>query len=171
MVKKKELKQRAIYVYPSAELSQRWKALADSAETSISKFVIEHVENSLRLEEPDYKTRVDLIQENRRLLETIREKDKRIDHLDLLVDKLEQDLRQSRDRLFTDPGFSGVRSYDRKLIKILREPGFHSTDELLTRLGIKPREIESIKAISVQLENLKAYGLIKPSPQGYKWIE
>ena len=171
MVNKKDLKQRAIYVYPSAEMSERWKIQAREAGTSISKFVIEQVENSLRLEEPDYKTRVDLIKESRQLLETIHEKDKRIDHLDMLVEKLEQDLRQQRDRLFTDLKFTGIRSYDKKIIEILREPGIHSTDELIIRLGIKPRDIDSIKAVSVQLENLEQYGLIKPGPKGYTWKE
>lgn len=171
MVKKKELKQRAIYVYPSAEMSDHWKALAKTAGTSISKLVIEHVENSLRLEDSDYETRVDIIQENRRLLETLHEKEKRIDHLDLLVEKLQQDLRQQRDRLFTEPGFTGVRSYDKKIVQILKEPGIHSSDEIVTRLGVQPRDVDSMKAISVQLENLELYGLIKPSPQGYTWTE
>jgi Arc/MetJ-type ribon-helix-helix transcriptional regulator len=170
MVKKKELKQRAIYVYPSAEMSERWKNLAQEAGTSISKFVMEHVENSLRSGEADYKSRVDLIQENRRLLETIRDKDKRIDHLDMLVDKLEKDLRIQRERLFTDPNFSGVRSYDKKLIAILKEDGSHSNDEIMTRLGIKPRDVDSVKAVSTQLENLVNYGLVKPSSVGYTWV-
>jgi uncharacterized protein YlxW (UPF0749 family) len=123
MVKKKALKQRAIYVYPPAEMSEHWKSLAAEARTSISKFVIEHVENSLSLEEPDYRSRVDLVQENRRLLEAIREKDKRIDHLDMLVDKLQEDLRVQRDKMFTDLDFTGLRSYDRKLIDLLKEEG------------------------------------------------
>ncbi len=89
----------------------------------------------------------------------------------MLVEKLEQDLRQQRDRLFTDSKFTGIRSYDKKIIEILQEPDIHSTEELVIRLGIKPRDIDSIKAVSVQLENLKQYGLIKPGPQGYTWKE
>ncbi len=47
MVKKKELKKRAIYVYPPSEMSEKWKNTAKESGESISKFVIEHVENSL----------------------------------------------------------------------------------------------------------------------------
>ena len=100
----------------------------------------------------------------------IREKDKRIDLLDMLVDKLQEDLRVQRDRLFTDSDFTGVRSYDRKLIDLLKEDGSHSTDEIMVRLGLRPRDIDSMRAVSVQLENLEHYGLIKPSPQGYRWV-
>ena len=45
MVNKKELKQRAIYVYPPAHMAENWKTMATQSNTSISKFVIEHVEN------------------------------------------------------------------------------------------------------------------------------
>ena len=173
MVKKKELKQRAIYVYPPAEMSERWKELAEAARTSISKFVIEHVENSLRFEEDrgDYKMRAALVQENRRLLETVRDKDKRIDQLDMLVDTLQRDLRLQQERLFTEPDFVGVRNYDKRIVEILREPGPHTADEIVTRLGIQPRNVDSIRALSAQLESLQQYGLIKPSSLGYSWVE
>ena len=50
--KTETIKQRAIYVYlPSIEMAEEWKKRAEKAGISISKFVIEHVENSLRQEE------------------------------------------------------------------------------------------------------------------------
>jgi hypothetical protein len=170
MVKKRELKQRAIYVYPSSEMSEYWKRLAQEAEISISKFVIEHVQNSRGLEDQDYVFRGDLVGENRRLLEAIREKDKRIEHLDLLVEKLQEDLRIQRDKLFTDSEYSGVRNYDKKLIEVLKEDGLHSSDEIIARLGLRPRDVDSIRSVSIQLENLEQYCLIKPSPKGYQWV-
>lgn len=59
------IKQRAIYVYlPSQKLVERWKEAAKKQGTSVSKFVIEHVENSLRQEEePRYKSRGELLKE------------------------------------------------------------------------------------------------------------
>jgi hypothetical protein len=51
MGKTETIKQRAIYVYlPSQEMVDRWKKLAKEHGTSISKFVAENVENSLRQE-------------------------------------------------------------------------------------------------------------------------
>lgn len=173
MGKTETIKQRSIYVYlPTHEMVQRWKDLANKAGTSVSKFVIEHVENSLLQEEnSDYKTRSQLIEELRTINETLGEKEKRIRHLDLLVEKLEEDLRLYRSQLFTEDSFTGIRQYDRKLIEIICEPGSHSSDEILSRLGVKPREQEAVKAISVQLENLERYGLVKSTSKGWIWIE
>ena len=172
MGKTETIKQRSIYVYlPSHDMVQRWKTLAKNSGTSISKFVAEHVENSLREEEAEYKYRSTLIEENRTLSETLNEKERRIGHLELLVEKLEQDLRQYRAQMFTDEEFTGVRSYDKKLVELLREPGVHDTDSILSRLGIKPSEVDSIKAVSKQLELLQSYGLVKATPRGWSWVE
>ncbi len=172
MGKTETIKQRSIYVYlPSHDMVQRWKTLAQNSGTSISKFVAEHVENSLREEEAEYKSRSTLIEENRNLSETLNEKERRIGHLELLVEKLEQDLGQYRAQMFTDEEFTGVRSYDKKLIELLREPGVHDNDVILSRLGIKPSEVDSIKAVSKQLELLQSYGLVKATPRGWSWVE
>ncbi len=173
MGKTETIKQRAIYVYlPTHEIVKRWKDLAQKADTSISKFVAEHVENSLMQEENnDYKTRSSLLDEIIKLTETLGEKEKRIRHLDLLVEKLEEDLRLYRAQRFTDESFMGIKQYDRKLIEIVREPGSHSSEEILSRLGVKPREQEAVKAISVQLENLKRYGLVRSTSKGWIWVE
>jgi len=168
MVKEKGLKERAIYVYPPAEMAVRWKKLAEASGTSISKFVMEHVENSLGSDEW-YSSRAVIIEENRHLRESLRENEKRGHHLELLVEKLEEDLRTYRARMFTDPGFSGVRSYDKRLVEILKQPGAHTSEELLSRLGIKPTEQEAVKAVSVQLENLQGYGLVRSSRRGWMW--
>ncbi|MCW4020903.1 MAG: hypothetical protein NWF14_06725 [Candidatus Bathyarchaeota archaeon] len=172
MGKTDTIKKRAIYVYlPSQEMASRWKELAEKQGTSISKFVSEHVENSLRQDESSYLSRSFLIEENRKLREGLEEKEKRNRHLELLVDKLEEDLRRYRAQLFLDEGFTGVRRYDRKLIEILREPGVHGNEEILSRLGVKPTEHETIKAVSKQLENLQSYGLVKSTPRGWAWQE
>jgi len=57
MVKKKELKKRAIYVYPPADMAEKWKSRAQTSDVSISRFVIEHVENSLNREEEGFSSR------------------------------------------------------------------------------------------------------------------
>jgi hypothetical protein len=172
MVKKKELKKRAIYVYPPAKMSERWKAQANKSNTSISKFVIEHVENSLNMEQEEgYSSRSVIIEENRQLRETLTEKERRISHLELLVEKLGEDLRMYRARIFTDEDFRGVRNYDKKLIALLKEPGVRTSEEILDRLGIGAKESEAVKAVSKQLENLEAYGLVRSTGKGWMWKE
>ena len=168
MVKKKELKQRAIYVYPPADMAENWKNKAQKAGTSISKFVIEHVENSLGLTENDYRSRSIVLEENRQLRETLTEKEKRNHHLELLVEKLEEDLQTYRSKIFLDSQ-TGASDYDKKLIDLLKEPGAHDTDTILKRLGVKPTDTTSMKAISLQLENLENYGLVRNTSKGWTW--
>ena len=171
MVKKKELKQRAIYVYPPAGMAENWKKLAQESGTSISKYVIEHVENSLEKAENDFRSRSNILEENRQLRDTLAEKDKRNHHLELLVDKLEEDLRLYRSKLFTDTSHMGPRTFDKQLMDLLKEPGAHNTNSILSRFRVKPTDTEAIKAISLQLENLEAYGLLRNTGKGWIWSE
>lgn len=172
MGKTETIKERAIYVYlPSIEHADRWKELAKKHGSSISKFVIEHVENSLRQEENEsYESRAQLrkrIGEFQEELSDVRE-DRRI--LRQLVDRQEKELRRYRSMPFLVDDFEGVRNYDRELIEILRKGGQLKDDEILMRLGIEPTESEATKAVSKQLEILQAYGLLRHTPRGWKWI-
>ena len=171
MGKTETIKRRAIYVYlPSEKMADRWKDLASKYGTSVSKFVAEHVENSLIMqEENDYRMRNTLLEDIRSLNEKLDEREKRIRHQELLIEKLEEDLRSYRSQLFLDNDFTGIRSYDRKLVELLKEPGFHDDDEILSRLGIKQREIEAIMAVNNQLEKLRSYGLVRSTPSGWEW--
>jgi hypothetical protein len=172
MVNKKELKQRAIYVYPPTEIAQRWKNMAEESGASISKFVLEHVENSIGAEEDQgFKPRIDLIEENRRLLEDIVEKERRIHHLELLVGKLEEDLRVYRAKQFQDPDETRVRGYERKLVQLLREPGYHPDVEILAKLGVDTGNSEHVKGVSAQLESLQQMSLVRETGKGWIWVE
>jgi len=172
MGKTETIKRRAIYVYlPSEKMAERWKELAKKQGVSISKFVAEHVENSLRQNEEDYRSRDSLIAENRELKERLEERERRVRHLEMLVEKLEADLRLYRAQPFLEEEFTGVRRYDSRLVELLREPGVHSDEEILSRLGIKPREHEAVKAVFKQLELLQDYGLVIATPRGWQWKE
>ncbi len=60
--KTKTIKDRSIYVYlPSEEMARRWKDQADRNGISVSKFVTDRVEDSLRREEGEegYASRVE----------------------------------------------------------------------------------------------------------------
>jgi len=171
--KTETIKDRAIYVYlPSIEMAERRKERAEKRGTSISKFVLEHVENSLRQEEePSYKSRGDLLKETRKLREELEEERKRSRRLDLLAEKLERELRRYRAKPFLEEGFEGVRSFQKELVELLTKGGALSSDEILSRLGIDPSEHEAVKAISKQLDILEAYGLVQYSPRGWRWMK
>jgi hypothetical protein len=167
--KTETVKQRAIYVYlPSLETAQRWKKTANKEGVSISKFVTEHVENSLR-QENEHTPRVELLEKIKRLEDENKDFRKQNRMLDKAVDNLESELRTFRLQPFLEPHHEGVRKYEKDLVELLRHRDRIRNDEILNALDIDPGDSDVIKAINKQLEHLAAYGLIKAIPRGWKW--
>jgi len=166
------IKERTIYVYlPSFEMKEEWEKRAKELGVSLSKFVIEYVENSLRQEfEPTFKSREELVKENEELRQQINELSKKCRLLERAVDRLEEELRAYRAKPFIEEEFEGVRSYEREIIALLKSKGIVSSEDILAHLGISPTEHEIVRAISRQLENLERWGLIKSSARGWRWI-
>jgi hypothetical protein len=167
------IKQRAIYVYlPSHEMVARWKQLAERSGGSISKFVIEHVENSLRQEEgeEEYISRTELVDEIRVLREENRELQKRNRMLDTVVDRLEKELREYRSKPFAEDEAVGVRKYQSDLLDLFKKRGVIRKDELLELLDVDPSETVTIKGIRKQIEGLEEYGVIRDVGAKWKWV-
>jgi len=171
VVKSKQLTKRAIYVYlPSVAKANHWKQLAEKSKVSISKFVVEHVENSLTQEDKKgYPSRAEMIKQ-------LKEKDEEIEKLQqenrlvkMLADNLDRELKHYRARPFLEEEFSGVRAYDKELVVLLKERKVIDSDHLLKELGIKPKETDLVKAINRQLQNLQTFGLVIPTPRGWRW--
>jgi len=165
------IKKRSIYVYlPSERMVSKWKENADKENLSISKFVIEHVENSLRQEEGEdsYTSRIELVEENRKLNEENKDFKRKIKILDTVVDRLEEELRNHRIKPFLSNNFTGVRNYEKDLIDLFKQKKEIRKEELIDFLNIKTSDTISVKGISKQIENLEKYGLLKDL--GGKWI-
>jgi len=129
------------------------------------------VENSLRQEEgPGYKPRADLLREVSKTREELGEERKKNRRLDLVVEKLEKELRRYRVKPFLDEDFAGVRVFQKELVEGLREEGILRNEQILYRLGVDPTEQEAIKGISRQLEILAEYGLVQYTLKGWRWI-
>lgn len=165
------LKQRAVDVYLNSEEQKvRWTECSEKAGVSLSKFVVEHVENSLRQEEePDFKSRSNLWKENNELKQRIQDLSRRVRLLDTVVDKLEQELRRYRGAPFLEEHFEGVRNYDKKLIDLLKSKEIVTDEEIFSHLGIVPSDSGGASAISKQLAALESCGLVASSPRGWRW--
>lgn len=171
--KTETIKERAIYVYlPSHKMVDAWKERAEKAGVSISKFVIENVENSLRQEENNtYVSRSQLSDKIKSLEEENKKLAQENNMLSTLAEKLDNQLKDYRAAPFLDETFEGVRKYEQTLIKLLREKGFVRDDDILRVLKILPSNTKLVKAIWKQLENLEAYGLVEAGLGGWKWKE
>jgi bacterioferritin (cytochrome b1) len=172
--KTETIKDRAIYVYlPSLEMVKDWKGRAGKGGVSISKFVIERVEESIRREEGEegYLSRAELIKKLRDAEEELKKVRNENRLLKRLAENLDNELRRYRAGPFIEEAFEGVRRFDRELIELLRKGGSYTQEEILARLNVDPSESELVKAVSKQLEVLEGYGLLEYKGRGWKWRE
>jgi len=178
--KTETIKERAIWVYlHSIEQKERWQKLADQSGVSLSKWVMETVEEAIRpVEERGWKPRKDMEEEIEGLKKEVADLRSELRQQKTIREKLERELRRYRAEPFLAPEFEGVRRYDKELIQLLRstrsldgKPKALTDIEILSRLGIDASEEEAVKAISAQLTNLEAYGIVKSTPKGWRWVE
>ena len=180
MGKTETIKERAIWVYlPSLEQKERWQKLADQSGVSLSKWVIETVEEAIRpVEEREWKPRKEIEEEIEGLKKEVSNLHSELRQQRTIRENLEKEIRKYRAEPFLAPEFEGVRRYDKELIQVLRstrsldgKPKALTDIEILTRLNIEASEEEAVKAVSAQLTNLEAYGIVKSTPKGWRWVE
>jgi hypothetical protein len=167
------IKDRAIYVYlPSKLLASEWKSLANEQGQSISKFVQERVEQSLNQTGigPRY-SRKELIDRTQALEEENRILRQNLDVKSKAYKALESELEILRVQPYLNPLVESVRGIRQELVAIFRARKMIAYDELLSSLDVRSTEIEVIKAINNQIEVLTGFGLIKPEPRGWRWVE
>jgi len=170
--KTETIKDRAIYVYlPSLGMVEDWKRRAEKAGVSVSKFVIERVEESIRREEGEegYLSRAELIKRLRDAEEELKKVKNENRLLKKLAENLDNELRRYRAQPFLEEAFEGVRRFDRDLIELLRKGGSYTEEQILTHLNIDPSDTDLVKAVSKQLEALEGYGLLEYKGRGWKW--
>ena len=170
--KTETIKARAIYVYlPSLEMVEDWKRRAGKAGVSVSKFVVERVEDSIRKDEGEegYLTRLGLIDRLRKAEDELKKLRDENRMLRRLVDNLDKELKRYRARPFLEEGFEGVRMFDKELIRLIKAGGTFTDEDILANLNIDPSDTELVKAVGKQLEALEGYGLVEYTGKGWKW--
>ena len=170
--KTETIKDRAIYVYlPSLEMVEDWKRRADKAGVSVSKFVVERVEDSIRREEGEegYLSRLELIERLRTAEDELKKLRDENGLLRKLVDNLEKELKRYRVKPFLEEDFGGIRAFDRELVAFLKRGGAYTEGDILAGLNIDPSDVDLVKAIGRQLEVLESCELVEFTGKGWKW--
>lgn len=163
-------KSRYVYLYlPSAEDKARWDSLAKEAGVPLSKFVIEVVESALD-ENSDFKPRGELVKEIGKLRGENKELRDDLKQKKIVIEKYENELKRYRSEAFLDDRFKGVRKYSTQIIKILKRGITVDSYKLLEELGIDPKDSDLMSAVSEQLEELEAYGLVTNTSRGWRWV-
>ena len=171
MAKTETIKERAIYVYlPSEQIAERWKQQAKESGASVSKFVFEHVEDSLANEEgiDNIRPRVELVREIAELEEKLEELTRDAQQKRIVIDRLEEELQRYREASFPS---GRVEDYERELVDVFRGRKRIEDDELLAVLKIKEKDNEAILRLHSQLEYLEGCGLLGFDGRGWVWRE
>jgi hypothetical protein len=166
----KKLKKKKVDVYlPTLDMRNRWKKAASEKGVSLSKFVVEYVENQLH-EDKSYASRVEMQDSIDSLEEENVQLRRKRNHLEIVVDKLQEELRVYRLEPFLDENFQGIRGFEQKLIDVLKQKNSVRDDKIFREVGIKPVDSKGMKALQRQLLLLERYGLIKKTLEGWSWI-
>ena len=162
-------KSRYVYLYlPSAEDKARWEKLAEDAGVPLTKFVIEVFESALD-EESDFKPRGQLVKEIGKLRSENKLLRDDLNQKKIVLEKYETELKRYRSQAFVEDKFEGVRKYNRELIAVLKQGIVLDSYKLLEELGIDPNDSQLVKALSQQLEELEAFGLVTSTQRGWRW--
>jgi hypothetical protein len=170
--KTETIKERAVYVYlPSLEMVEDWKRRADKAGVSISKFVVERVEDSIRREEGEegYLSRLELIERLRSAEDDLKKLRNENGLLRKLVDNLEKELKRYRSKPFLEEDFEGARAFEKEIVAFLKRGGIYTDGDILAALNIDPSDVDLVKVIGKQLEELEGYGLVEFTSKGWRW--
>ena len=161
---------RYVYLYlPSAKEKAHWGDLADKAGVPLSKFVIEIVQNALADDE-EFKPRNELAKEISTLRKEVKALRDELKLKNVVLDKYETELKRYRSAAFIDDNFEGTRTQNKELVELLRRSGTVDSYKILEALGIDPKDSELVKAVSHQLEDMEAYGMIASTSKGWKWL-
>lgn len=164
--------QRTINVYlPTFEMKEKWKEFAEKSDQSISKFVIEHVTNSLNHEKesPSVETRIQLIKDKKQLENENLELLKQNKLLENLCERQEKDIRNRAVQPFLQEDFSGVRQYSENLVRLFKVCKDVRKEDIYDRLKIDPGDKDAIAAVQIQIDNLERYGLLKDVGGKWRW--
>ena len=164
--------QRTINVYlPTFEMKEKWKELAGVSNQSISKFIIEHVTNSLNHEQenPSVETRIQLIRDKKQLQNENRELIKQIKDKEKLAEIYEKEARSHVIKPFLEQDFNGVRKFEKDLIELFKKDIEVRKEEIYKKLRINTMETDAVTAIQKQIEILERYGLLKDIGGVWRW--
>ena len=172
--KGKTLRERSVFVYlPSEEMANNWKGLSKKTGCSISKFVTEHVENSLRQEDEkgQYQSRRELIEELRLAKEKREELEKHCKMLEMVINQLEKELQTYRMKPWVDENYRGLMKADTKLIKELQKRREIRKEMLYSVMKVDPSDKTAVKALDSMIKALELFGLIKDLGGKWTWIQ
>lgn len=166
---RKEYRGRTATVYlPAGEILTAWQNEAKQGGATISDYIFEMVEKARR--PADDQARPELVRENSDIKTLNRKLEQEVNLLKANLEIMQAEVYKQRFAGFEQVDAPGVHSYDKALVDMLKRGKILDSQEILGSLGINPRDSQAVKLVSNQLEELKRFGLVSESIQGWRWL-
>jgi len=173
MGKTETSKQRRVDVYTRSETQKKkWHRYAAKRKKKLSAVVIEVMEAHISKSLPDHVEELSRYRDEAGdLHEEVRRLSKENARLESLVSHLEEDLKKAQTVQYTTEGI-GVRFMHKGLVRLLqnaRRPLMQK--DVVEGLDLNPNDLQTMKGITEQIEDLISFGLVSYSPKGWYWNE
>lgn len=89
----------------------------------------------------------------------------------VLLERYETELYKLRHSGFAEVNHPGHRAHNPALLDLLKEGRALEGHAILKALGIDPKDAEAVKMIRNELEDLRGYGLVEETVNGWRWIK
>lgn len=166
---RKEYRGRTATVYlPAGEILTAWQNEAKQGGATISDYIFEMVEKARR--PADDQARPELVRENSDIKTLNRKLEQEVNLLKANLEIMQAEVYKQRFAGFEQVDAPGMHSYDKALVDMLKRGKILDSQEILGSLGINPRDSQAVKLVSNQLEELKRFGLVSESIQGWRWL-
>lgn len=166
MPRKDQMDRTLSFYFPTKEIFDDWKKAAEKYGSSLSNYIFEMAERG-RAEEDA--SRPDLVRENSNLEVTNRKLADEIKLLKINIENIQAENYKLRFAGFERIDSDTSHEYDAALVAMLKKGKVLDSVEILDNLGIDPRDSEAVKLVSTQLEELRRFGLVRETHNGWRW--
>jgi hypothetical protein len=154
-------------IFPSAVDLDEWQAEAEKCGVSLCKYILAMAEKGKNM---DASPRLDLLREAEASREELGKLRRNLKDKDAALEKYETELFRLRNQAFIQPLPRGSVDYGEELIRLLKQGRNWNGPELLSALGVDPKNSDAMAIILRQLQVLQDLGLVLEGATGWRWV-
>lgn len=155
-------------LYPqSKDIIKVWEEEAKKFGVTASQYVIEMT--AIGQQSKASAPKSNILEENKGLREENSKLREDLRRATMLLEKYESELYKLRYSGFSAIDAEEAEQYDETLVALLRKGRTINSYEILKLLKIDPKDSAAVKLVQNQLEELRRFGLVKETPNGWRW--
>jgi len=159
--KTKTIKARSVYLYaPTEDMLASWKKDAESHDMSLSRFLVEVIDDALRHNPDGISLRKETEAHLDRAIKDLAAERKEKESLQMLLAQAERSMAAYRDAMYDVIELSGDEVLLRRLIELFHERNVWKIEQIPRALKLSPLNAEDMKKLKIALDRLKELGVV-----------